>query len=209
MTATQPLPLPEITLLVLAGGKGSRMGGRDKGLVEIAGKPAIEHLLERFSNFPGTILISANRNLDRYAGYGHPVVSDARADFPGPLAGMLAGLEHAPGNPVLTLPVDAPLVSEHYPERMASALAGSGRTACVASFRQRIEPVFCLLDKTLAPSLRDYLEQGGRAVNGWLGEIDALPVDFSDTPQQFINLNVEQDQKRLMEYLSSSQANQP
>lgn len=177
------------------------MGGQDKGLMEVSGKPAIEYLLERFAARPGALLISANRNLERYADYGYPVIQDTLDDFRGPLAGMLAGLIAAPGSHVLTLPVDAPLVSEHYPERMASALAGSGRRACVASLRQRIEPVFCLLDKALAPALQDYLDRGQRAVTGWLDEIDALPVDFSDVPQQFINLNVEQDQNQLGKYL--------
>jgi len=203
MTARNPIPLTEISLLILAGGKGSRMDGQDKGMMDVAGKPAIEHILDRFSACPCSILISANRNLAHYAGYGHPVVRDTHNDFRGPLAGMLAGLMAAPGKYVLTLPVDAPLVSAHYPARMASALAESGHKACVASLNQRIEPVFCLLDRTLAPSLKDYLEQGHRAANSWLDAIDALPVDFSDIPQQFINLNVEQDQKLLRQYLPS------
>ncbi|TCK18913.1 molybdenum cofactor guanylyltransferase [Thiogranum longum] len=204
MTARNPIPLTEISLLVLAGGKGSRMGGHDKGLMDIAGKPAIEHLLERFATHPGPLMISANRNLKQYADYGYPVLEDASGNFPGPLAGMLAGLVAAPGRYLLTLPVDAPLVHNDYPARMAAAFSECGSNACVASLNQRIEPVFCLLDATLAPALRDYLERGQRSVNGWLGEIGAVPVDFSDSPQQFINLNVEQDQKKLQPYLTSS-----
>lgn len=203
MTARNPVPYKDVSLLILAGGQGSRLNGQDKGLVDVAGKPAIEHLLNRFSAYPGPVLISANRNLERYADYGHPVIKDASGDFRGPLAGMLAGLMAAPGSHILTLPVDAPLVSERYPERMISALAGSDHEACVASLNQRIEPVFCLLNKTLIPGLQDYLERGRRAVNGWLDEIDALPVDFSDLPQQFINLNVEQDQEQLKKFLPS------
>ncbi len=202
MTARSTIPLTDISLLILAGGKGSRMHGQDKGLMEVAGKPALEHLLERLSACPCPVLISANRNLERYAAYGHPVIPDTLDNFRGPLAGMLAGLMAATGQYVLTLPVDAPLVSPQYPARMASALAENGGKACVASLDRRIEPVFCLLDRTLAPDLQEYLDRGHRAVNGWLKEIDARPVDFSDSPQQFINLNVEQDQKLLKRYLS-------
>ena len=202
MTVRNPIPLTEISLLILAGGKGSRMHGQDKGLMEVAGKPAVEHLLERFSACPCPVLISANRNLERYAAYGHRVIQDTLDDFRGPLAGMLAGLMATTRKYVLTLPVDAPLVSAQYPERMASALGKNGGKACVAGLNQRFEPVFCLLDRSLAPDLQDYLDRGHRAANGWLKEIAALPVDFSDSPQQFINLNVEQDQKLLRRYLS-------
>ncbi len=203
MTARNTIPLTEIALLILAGGKGSRMGGRDKGLMNIAGKPAIEHLLERFAPHPGPIMISANRNLERYTGYGYPVLEDSTNDFPGPLAGILSGLVAAPGQYLLTLPVDAPLIQIDYPARMATALAESGCKAGVASLDQRIEPVFCLLDKTLAPTLQDYLARNQRSVNGWLTQVGAVPVDFSDSPQQFINLNIEQDQEKLQAYLTS------
>ncbi len=202
MSAQNPIPLTDISLLILAGGKGSRMGGQDKGLMDVAGKAAIEHLLQRLADHPGPVLISANRNRERYARYGHPVIADSREGFQGPLAGMLAGLRAASGRYVLTLPVDAPLVSRRYPERMAAALADSGRKACVASLDQRPEPVFCLLDTVLAPALEDYLNRGRRVANDWLEEIGAVAVDFSDTREQFINLNVAQDQEQLREYLS-------
>ncbi|VAW75813.1 hypothetical protein MNBD_GAMMA15-2497 [hydrothermal vent metagenome] len=199
MTIQNPLPHTEVSLLILAGGEGRRMNGQDKGLMSVAGKPAIEHLLDRFSGHPGPVIISANRNLKRYANYGYPVIKDNSGDFRGPLAGMLAGLMAASGSHVLTLPVDAPLIDEHYPARMISALAGNTHKACVASLDQRIEPVFCLLDKTLAPGLKSYLDRGERTVNGWLNEIDALAVDFSDLPRQFINLNTTQDQELIHE----------
>jgi len=203
MTARNPIPLAEISLLILAGGKGSRMDGQDKGLIDIAGKPAIEHILDRLATHPGPVLISANRNLARYSTYGHPVIEDPSCDFPGPLAGILTGLTATRSSHMLTLPVDAPLVSEQYPVRMAAGLTEKGGKACVASLNQRIEPVFCLLDKTLGPALQAYLDSGQRAVSGWLNEIGAIAVDFSDTPQQFINLNVEQDQEKLREFLPS------
>ena len=203
MTARNPIPLKEISLLILAGGKGSRMGGLDKGLMDIAGKPAIEHLLERFYTHPGPLMISANRNLERYAGYGYPVLEDTSNGFPGPLAGILSGLQAAPGRYLLTMPVDAPLVQHDYPVRMAAAFTDCDCRACVASLNQRIEPVFCLLDTLLAPALQDYLARGLRPVNGWLAEIGAVPVDFSDAPQQFLNLNIEQDKEKLRAHLAS------
>ncbi len=203
MTAHTPIPLSDISLLILAGGRGSRMGGRDKGLMDVAGRPAVEHLLERLATHPGPTLISANRNLDRYRRYGFPVIEDTRENFQGPLAGMLAGLRAATTPWLLTLPVDAPLVDPGYPRRMAEAVAAADSRAGVASLNGRPEPVFALLHASLAPTLEAWLDSGRRAANRWLAETGAVEVDFSDTPQQFINLNVAQDQQLLRDYLPS------
>lgn len=190
-----------VGLLILAGGRGRRMGGIDKGLMPIAGRPAIEHLLRRVQHHPGPVLISANRNLECYARYGHPVLTDGRDDYPGPLAGMLTGLEALDGSHLLTLPVDAPLVAPDYPARMIGALRNTRARAAVARLDGRMEPVFALLARTLAPALRRRLDTGRYRASEWLASVEAVPVDFSDHPEQFINLNREQDLARLRTWM--------
>ncbi len=197
MTARHRIPDTDICALVLAGGRGSRMGGQDKGLITVAGKPVIEHVLERLRPQLGTILISANRNLDRYASYGYPIVRDHNNDFPGPLAGIAAGFDACRNDWLLCLPVDAPLLDAHYAQRMKTAVQDSGSDAALATLNGRPEPVFCLLHRCHRPALQDYLAGGKRAVQGWLHEIGAQAVDFSDCPEQFMNLNLEQDQLEL------------
>ena len=197
MTARHSIPDTNISALILAGGRGSRMGGQDKGLITVAGKPAIEHVLERLRPQLNTILISANRNLDRYAAYGYPLVKDHSSDFPGPLAGIAAGFDACHSDWLLCLPVDAPLLDAHYVQRMKTAVQDSGADAALATLNGRPEPVFCLLHRRHQPALLDYLASGKRAVQGWLQEIGAQAVDFSDCPEQFMNLNLEQDQPEL------------
>jgi len=197
MATRLSIPDTEISALILAGGRGSRMGGIDKGLISIAGKPTIEHVLQRLRPQLGNILISANRNLDRYARYNYPVIEDKLGEFPGPLAGIAAGLHVCNTKYLLCLPVDAPLLGEQYAARMKTSLEKSGGRACVAEFNGKPEPVFCLLHKHHEHSLLEYLGQGKRSVHAWLQEIGAHSVDFSDCPDQFININLEQDQHKL------------
>jgi len=196
MTRHHPIQTSQITVLILAGGRGSRMGGRDKGLIPIAGKPAIEHVLDRLQHQSQQILISANRNLGRYAAYGYPVIEDTLKDFPGPLAGVLAGLSACKTDYLLTLPVDTPLVSADYLSRMRAGLQTARGLACVAEFHGQMEPVFCLLNRQLHPALQRYLDQGRRSVRDWLDQVSASRIEFSDAPEQFINLNVEQERQR-------------
>jgi molybdopterin-guanine dinucleotide biosynthesis protein A len=187
----------EITVLILAGGRGSRMGGCDKGLIPILGKPILDHLLARIGLQSQRILISANRNFEQYARYGYPVVRDTVAGFAGPLAGFLAGFSACNSAFLLTLPVDAPLVSPDYLDRMTRCLQQTDKPACVAEFQGRLEPVFCLAEHGTRRALETYLAAGHRSVQGWLERIGATRVDFSDIPEQFINLNRAGDQRRL------------
>ena len=187
----------EITLLILAGGRGSRVQGRDKGLIPLLGKPAIEHLLARVQGQASQILISANRNLDQYRRYGYPVVSDTLDDFAGPLAGILAGFSACRTTHMLTVPVDAPLPDRHYLARMKQALEQTGSRACVAEFEGQPQPVFCVVELSTRTELQAYLAAGHRSARGWLDQLGATRVDFCDAPHQFINLNRASDQPRL------------
>jgi molybdopterin-guanine dinucleotide biosynthesis protein A len=187
----------EITVLILAGGRGSRMGGRDKGLIPVLDRPILDHLLARIGVQSQRILISANRNLQQYARYGYPVVRDTLNGFAGPLAGILAGLSACKTAFMLTLPVDAPLLSPDYLTRMKRSFEQNDTPACVAEFEGQVEPVFCLAEHGTLSALETYLAAGHRSVHGWLNQIGATQVDFSDVPEQFINLNRPSDQHRL------------
>ena len=167
----------------------------------MAGRPALELVLERIGAQSRHILISANRNLKQYGRYGYRVIPDNIGDFAGPLAGIAAGLATCGTAYLLTLPVDAPLISPDYLARMKRCLEHSDRPACVAACAGRLEPVFCLLARSTLASLDGYLQAGHRSVHGWLASVGAARVDFSDVPEQFINLNRADDQRRLEQRL--------
>ncbi len=197
MILHNPINDESITLLVLAGGRGSRMGGRDKGLIIVSGKPIIEILLDRLQTREGQVIISANRNLEHYARYGHRVVEDRMSGFPGPLAGMLAGLDACDTAFLLTVPVDAPLVSKEFQERMKACMQEHAVPACVAECAGQVEPMFCMLNRNLKDSLQEFLSLGGRSAREWLEQTHAHHVDFSDMPDQFTNLNLPDDLHKI------------
>ena len=182
-----------ITGLILAGGRGQRLGGVDKGLQPWHGKPLIDHALERLAPQVGTVLISANRNAADYAGRGLRVLADASDDFPGPLAGILAGLRAATTPWLAVVPCDSPRLPLDLVERLAKGLDES-MGAVVRRDDGRLEPVCCLLSTALADDLANYLADGGRRVAGWIAA-HATPVRF-DRPEDasaFANLNTPED----------------
>lgn len=183
----------EITGLVLAGGRATRMGGIDKGLVEFDARPLVERVIERLLPQVGSLLISANRNIGTYRAFGFPVLLDADdgpEPFPGPLAGMLAGLRAARTPWLATVPCDAPFFPPDLVSRLAASLRG-GR-ASVACAGDAIEPVFCLLRTDLAADLAADLAHGERRAEAWLRGIGAAPATFA-RGKDFANLNTLQD----------------
>ncbi len=183
----------EVTGLVLAGGRGTRMGGIDKGLVEIEGRTLVELVIDRLRPQVGPMLISANRNLVRYRAFGFPVLLDADEGlepFPGPLAGMLAGLRAAATPWVATAPCDAPFLPADLVAHLAEALAGA--RAAVAYVGEKVQPVFCLLHVDLADDLATAVAQGERRAEAWLRGIGAAPALFL-VAENFANLNTLQD----------------
>lgn len=189
----QPPSRDDITGLVLAGGRAMRMGGIDKGLVEFGGRTLIERVIDRLRPQVASMMISANRNIERYRAFGFPVLLDADEGlepFPGPLAGMLAGLRAAPTPWVATVPCDAPFLPVDLVSRLADALAGS--RAAVASVGDMMEPVFCLLHADLADDLAALLAHGERRTESWLRSVGAAPAVFL-VPESFANLNTLQE----------------
>lgn len=183
----------EITGLVLAGGRGWRMGGIDKGLVDFGGRTLVERVIERLQPQVGALMISANRNLDAYRAFGFPVLLDAQDSlepFPGPLAGLLAGLRAAKTSWLAAVPCDAPFLPLDLVDRLAASLGGS--RAAMASVGERAEPVFCLLHQELAEDLSAALRNGERRTETWLRSVGAAPAVFLQV-EQFANLNTLQE----------------
>lgn len=193
-------PTPaQITGLVLAGGRGSRMGGIDKGLQLYQGRPLVQHALERLAPQVGALMINANRHLDAYAAFGVPVWPDTLADYPGPLAGLAAGLAHCPTPYLASVPCDSPHFPTELVARLAAALARADAQVAVAAAVEdgalRTQPVFCLLHTSLLPGLLAFLHGGQRKVGAWLATQRCVQVRF-DEAAAFFNANTLADLQR-------------
>jgi molybdenum cofactor guanylyltransferase len=194
-----------ITGLLLAGGRGTRMGGLDKGLQPLCGEPLALHVAKRVAPQVNALFLSANRHLDDYAAIGMPfgarVVTDASNDFPGPLAGILAGLRAARTELVLCVPCDAPNLPRDLAKRLLDALDTAGADiATVAthseSGRASLHPVFALLRATLADDLAAALARGEHKVRAWYAHHMTVEVAFSDE-HAFYNANSLQELAEL------------
>lgn len=184
-----PLVAPDsVTGLILAGGQGARMGGADKGLVEFEGRPLVVHAIERLAPQVTGLMISANRNLERYRAFAPRVFRDATEGFPGPLAGIEAGLAHAPTPWIVVVPCDAPRLPRTLVAQLAEGASARGAAAACARVAGHQQPVFCLLSVALLEPLRRHLAGGGRTVHAWLAEIGSVAVDFEDVAA-FRNFN--------------------
>jgi molybdopterin-guanine dinucleotide biosynthesis protein A len=186
-----------VTGLVLAGGMARRMGGEDKGLVELAGRPMVEHVLDALRPQVGPILVSANRNRERYAAYGYPVIADELDGCQGPLAGVLSALRHLATEFLVTVPCDAPLVAPDLVGRLHGACIAHGTDVAVASDGQRLQPVFLLLRTSVAPALEAYLAAGNRKVEAWLERSRVATADCSDVRDTFVNVNDAEERRRV------------
>jgi len=180
----------DVTAVVLAGGRATRLGGVDKGLQPLQGKPLIEHVLARIEKQAGTILINCNRNADLYARYGHTLIPDRLPDFPGPLAGLHAAMACCTTPWLLTVPCDSPFLPDDLGTRLRAAI---GDAPAVLACTPAQQPVFALYRPSLLPSLESFLASGERGVGHWLSRIGAVGADFSDCPEAFRNLNTADD----------------
>jgi molybdopterin-guanine dinucleotide biosynthesis protein A len=178
-----------ITAVILAGGGGRRMGGEDKGLMQLHGRALVQHVLERIAPQCDTILININRNRNAYARFGHPLLEDTLPGGLGPLAGLLTALEQSRGDYVISVPCDTPYLPADLVARMFENLQRNGADICTVDDGERLHPVILLVRRSLAGDLRQYLEAGGRKVHDWLNRIDHCTVDFSDQPEAFMNIN--------------------
>ena len=191
------LALDDITAVILAGGQGRRMGGEDKGLLELHGRPLIALLIEQLESQAVDIVINANRNRQRYREFGYPVISDELGGFQGPLAGIASALAAVDSEYILTLPCDGPRLVEDYVARFVVAHAQHGAAIHVAFDGERLQPVHALIRSDLLPSLEEFLAAGERKIDRWYALHDFAEVDFSDCAEMFGNINSPADRARL------------
>jgi molybdenum cofactor guanylyltransferase len=178
-----------ITALILAGGRGTRMGTVDKGLQPFRGKPMVAHVIERIAPQVDEVLINANQNLDAYAAFGHRVIADEVAGFAGPLAGFERGLTHAAHDLVVTVPCDSPFLPADLVERLRAQLSTRDAEIAMAKAGDQAHPVFCLMQKHVLASLRAFLQGGQRKIDVWTAAHRSVDVAFDDEADAFLNIN--------------------
>lgn len=175
------------------------MGGVDKGLQDLHGRPMVQWVIDRFAPQVTHLLINANRNLERYAEFGHPVFPDEIPDYAGPLAGIQMALTHATTPLVATVPCDSPWLPTDLVARLFNALQKSTADLAVACTATRPQPVFCLARRVLLPQLTSYLAAGGRKVEDWHAMLKVCAVVFDgadEANEAFSNINTVEDFSR-------------
>ncbi|MDW7745975.1 molybdenum cofactor guanylyltransferase MobA [Halomonas sp.] len=190
----------ELTGLILAGGQGRRMGGRDKGLEPFAGRPLVAHVRERLAGRVAEVLINANRNAEAYAPLADRVILDAEGGFQGPLMGIYSGLRAAHTPWLLVVPCDSPALPHDLVERL---VADIGKCDIAVAFDgERLHPVVALIRTALADDLAAALADGERKIDRWYARHAWCRVDVSDCPDAFANLNTDDEKQRLERALS-------
>ena len=194
-----PISQQQVSAVILAGGMGRRMGGQDKGQIELNGRLLIEYVLETIQPQVKTILINANRHQAEYARYGYPVVPDLLQGYQGPLAGFATGMRAATTPYIVTLPCDGPFSPPDLVARLAVALEKEHADIAVAHDGERLQPVYALLPISLLPNLESFLAAGERKIDLWYAQHNMARVDFSDVAKTFRNINTPQDQHHLQQ----------
>ncbi|MEJ2507964.1 MAG: molybdenum cofactor guanylyltransferase MobA [Gammaproteobacteria bacterium] len=194
----------DITGVILAGGQARRMGGEDKGLIALGGRPMIEYALAALEPQVGDLLINANRNHERYAGYGFPVLADRQSGYCGPLAGMVSAMAAARTPYLATVPCDCPQLPGDLVERLAHALGRDDADIAVAHDGERMQPVFALIKTGLFDDLESWLDSGERKIDRWYARHRVALADFSDCPQTFENVNTLEERDALWTRMSAA-----
>lgn len=189
------MSVDDITVLVLAGGQGRRMGGVDKGWTTFSDKSLIQHVLSRLESQAELIMINANRSLEAYRELGLPVVEDREGGFQGPLMGIWSGLGAATTDWVLVVPCDTPMLPADLASRMVEGIGD--HDIAVAHDGGRAHPVVALIRRELVEDLGKALAAGERKIDRWYARHAWCYVDFSDQPQAFTNLNSPEDKEAL------------
>ena len=187
----------QVTGVILAGGRATRMGGVDKGLVPVNGRPMIAWVIDTLRPQVAEVLINANRNRDRYGEFATGVIDDGDSEFRGPLAGMLSGMRAARTPWLAIVPCDSPLITSHLVERLYDAVAASGTRIAAAHDGERLQPVCALLACDLVDDLAGYLDDGERKIDRWYARHGYATVDFSDVAASFANINAPDDRQAL------------
>lgn len=184
---------PAITGVVLAGGLGRRMGGVDKGLRPLHGRPMVAAVIERFAPQVSELLINANQNIEVYAQFGYRVVPDVIGGYAGPLAGLHAALTAATHPLVATAPCDSPFLPTDVVARLHDAMLAHQAQLAVAKTGEQAHPVFCLCQRDILPHLEQFLAGGGRKIDLWYATLRVIEVGFDDVAEAFSNINSPQE----------------
>ena len=188
---------PACAAVILAGGRGSRLGGADKGLVEVGGRPLVLWVLQALGTRVSAVFVSANRNLPVYrelgARHGFVLVSDDEDDFRGPLAGVAAALERAEAPLVFSCPCDSPALDSSLIELLCRQLLDNKAEIAVARDGERLQPVFALYRRDLATRLRAWLAAGGRKIDRWFAECRTVEVAAPEYSRSFVNINTPEE----------------
>ena len=181
------LDINDLSIGILAGGKATRMNNKDKGLINLKGKPFVERLIEIIKPHTSNIIINANRNISEYEKYGYPVIRDEMEDFQGPLSGIYSMLKSSSSKYLFTLPCDCPNfkweVIEFFMKNMTS------KELYIAHNHDRSQPVFMLISKSKLNSLKDFLENGERKIDSWYQQNDHKYIYFEKERHFFDNIN--------------------
>ncbi|MCC7484902.1 MAG: molybdenum cofactor guanylyltransferase [Burkholderiales bacterium] len=169
------------------------MGGVDKGLQLLRGRPMVAWVIERLAPQVGEILLNANQNLATYAGFGHRVIPDEIGGFAGPLAGLHRGLSEAAHGFVATVPCDSPFLPSDLVARLGAGIDGAGADLAVAKTGEQPHPVFCLCRTSVLPGLTRFLAGGGRKIDAWYSRLKVVEVRFDDQEAAFSNINTPEE----------------
>lgn len=195
----QMISADQITGLILAGGRGTRMGGVDKGLQLFRGAPMALQVIERLAPQVGRLAINANQNQAAYISFGLPVWPDVISGFAGPLAGLQAGLSHCETPFLVTAPCDSPFLPSDLVSRLSQALTANRADVAVAATgegnNRQAHPVFCLVRASVLAHLTEFLSKGGRKVDAWYASLAVEEVHFADE-NAFMNINTAEELKR-------------
>jgi molybdopterin-guanine dinucleotide biosynthesis protein A len=185
--------MEQVTGIVLAGGRGSRMGGVDKGLQPLRGRPMAAWVIERLAPQVDEILVNANQNAEAYARFGYRVVPDSLGGFAGPLAGLHAGLQAASHPLAVTVPCDSPFLPFDLVSRLKEELREND--LAVAKTGDQPHPVFALVRRAVLPHLEQFLARGGRKIDAWYATLAVAEVSFDDQADAFRNINTLEELK--------------
>lgn len=192
----------DVTAVILAGGRATRMGGVDKGLIAVNDRPMIAWVIDALRPQVADILISANRNRDSYAEFGYPVIDDGDDEFRGPLAGLASCMREASTPYIALAPCDSPLVCSDLVQRLRKALSASEARIAAAHDGEWLQPVFALIERDLHDDLVGFLDGGGRKIGQWYEQQGYEVVDFSDAIESFANINAPDDKRALEDKLA-------
>jgi molybdenum cofactor guanylyltransferase/molybdopterin-guanine dinucleotide biosynthesis protein MobB len=191
----QTIKNQQITAVILAGGRSSRMNGKDKGLIKLNKKYLVQHVIDAIKNQIDNIYINANRNIKKYQEFTkNPIISDDIADFQGPLAGFAKAMKTVKTPYLFILPCDCPLIDgEELLHKLKSTMIKDNTKICVAHDSIRLQPTFALLATSLLDDLLKYIKKGNRKIDLWYQQQQFSIADLTNHKQKFYNLNCPED----------------